>query len=103
MIENLFIDPRPDLIQDSNLWTKLFKLIPELENKNAASLLQKRLWTMRCFGAMLKPTVNGLKFEPIVGPGCTWEYEIDFDNDKIKYLKPYTAEISWLLKKVIEP
>lgn len=103
MIEYLFIDPRPELIQDTNLWTKLFGIIPGLENKEAAAILQKRLWAIRCFGVMLNPTVNGLKFEPIVGPDCAWEHEIDFEEVKIKYLKPYVAEITWLLKKVIEP
>lgn len=99
----LFIDPRPELIQDTNLWTKLFNLIPELENKQAAAALQKHLWAIRCFGVMLNPTGNGLKFEPIVGLDCAWEHEIDFEEVKIKYLKPYVAEITCLLKKVIEP
>lgn len=102
-LQYLFMDPRPELIQDTNLWTKLFGLIPELENKGIVALLQRRLWTMRCFGVMLKPTAKGLKFEPIVGPECTWEYEIDFEEAKIKYLKQYVTEITWLLKKVMEP
>jgi hypothetical protein len=102
-LQYLFTDPRPELIQDTNLWTKLFSLIPELENKQATAALQKHLWAIRCFGVMLKPAVNGLRFEPIVGPDCAWEYEVDFEEMKIKYLKPYVTEITWLLKKVMEP
>jgi hypothetical protein len=99
---NLFVDPRPDLIQDTNLWTKLFRLIPELENKEAAVMLQKHLWAIRCFGVVLKQSPKGLKFEPIVGPECAWEYEVDFEEVKIKYLKPYVTEISWMLKRLNE-
>lgn len=96
----LLSDPRPDIEQDSNLWTKLFRLIPKLDDKEKAELLHKRLWTIRALGTMLKQTREGLKFIPIVGEKCNWIYEIDFEEAKHIYLKPYAAEISELLRKV---
>lgn len=100
---DLLIDPRPELTHDTNNWKRLLRLIPELSDKGVAELLQRRLWTLRSLGVILKPTRDGLKFIPLIGPECSWEYEIDFEDLKVKYLKPYAAEIKYLLERVLEP
>jgi hypothetical protein len=101
-MDYIYSDPRPEIIQDSNLWKKLLRLIPTLEDKDIAGILQKRLWTLRSAGTMLKPTSDGgLKFVPIIRQGSDWENEDFFKEMAKKHLKPYAKEINYLLGKVM--
>lgn len=101
-MEYLFSDPRPDLSEDSDKWTRLFKLIPALPDRNIAELLLKRLWTLRGMGVEIKSTTSGLKLIPLIGPNYSWENEKEFEELKMQYLRPYAAEIKELLRRVNE-
>ncbi|KIL35198.1 hypothetical protein SD71_16015 [Cohnella kolymensis] len=95
----IFEDPRPEL-PDSPLWKKLLRTIPTLKNKETAELLQRRLWTLRSVGTFLKAYSGGLRFVPIIGPTGAFDYDVEFDEMKRKYLAPYATEIAELLRKV---
>jgi hypothetical protein len=101
-LDYLFTDPRPDFTQDSVTWNRLLELIPSLDDKHIAQLLQKRLWTLRSAGVMLKPNGSGgLKFVAAIGNRCDFASEAEFEEIKKKYLSPYANEISELLRKVL--
>lgn len=102
MVE-LFTDPRPELIKDSNHWKKLLRLIPTLEDKKIAEVLQKRLWSLRNGGAILKLYRDGLKFEIVINERSAWDTQEEFTTMKKQYLTPYAAEIKYILGKVMEP
>jgi hypothetical protein len=99
-VYSLQIDPRPHLIEDSHLWVQLFHLIPDLEDKQIADLLQKRLWTLRCFGMLIKRSHTHYYFEPILEPEGVWDSVEYYKEIKLKYLAPYAKEIQELLGKL---
>lgn len=98
----LFHDPRPEIIQDTNLWNRLLRLNPKHPDTKVAYELQTLLWTLRSSGTMLKFDGTGLKFVPIIGEGNYWESEAEFEDMKRRYLGPYAKEIAGLLRRVMQ-
>ena len=98
-IDFLFSDPRPEL-PDTKHWKKLLRLIPLLKNRETAELLQRRLWTLRSAGTLLKPYSGGLRFVPMIGQTGAFDNDVEFEEMKRKYLAPYATEIAELLRKV---
>lgn len=92
----LFYDDRPEL-PDTELWNRLLKIIHKLEDRKTAELLQKRLWTMRSIGTMIRRTHLGSRFEPIIHEHSGWDSVEFFNELKKQYLLPYEKEIKWLL------
>lgn len=95
-IEDLFIDPHPEL-PDTKYYSILLKTICKLEHETYI-ILQKRLWSMRDSGMMLSRESDGFKF--VMSPNSAFEDEQFFKEMKTKYLAPYAKEISWLLKQI---
>lgn len=103
-MDDLFSDPRPEIIQDSGIWTKLLRLIPKvIEPEDKADLLIKRLWTARSIGTLIRPSDKGLKLVPLLDERGAWGEQAVFDEIAGKYLKEYATEINLLLRKVVEP
>jgi hypothetical protein len=98
-ISFLFDDPRPTL-PDTNLWQKLLRAIPSLEDQLSSEKLQRRLWTMRSIGVALRYQDSVWRFVAILDQTGGYETEKEFEDDKKKYLAPYAAEIAELLRKV---
>jgi len=95
----LLIDPRPNL-PDTNLWVKLLRAIPSLENRDTAEKLHKRIWTLRSIGVSLKYIGGVWRFVPILDDTGGYKSEKEFEEDKKLFLTPFAAEISDLLRKV---
>lgn len=68
-------DPRPDLAEDSELWTRLLALAGRTELGGA-------LHGFRCQGARLTVSMTGAHIEP----GDGWESRRAFDADRRKWL-----------------
>jgi hypothetical protein len=96
----LYKDPYPKLIQDTHLWVKLFRSTAYIEDRKLAIELLIRLNDMRAAGTLLKPSVNGLRFVPLIYPDGWYDSVEFFEEIKIKYLKPYATEIRRLLDRV---
>jgi hypothetical protein len=95
-------DPRPEIVQDTNLWNKLFRLIDNMNDRDKAMKLSARLWTVRSAGTLLRPSTDGLKFVPLLDDRGAWEDQAFFDEIKKKYLAPYKDDIEHLLKAVMK-
>ncbi|WP_135552058.1 hypothetical protein [Paenibacillus cymbidii] len=94
----LWDDPRPDL-RDSPLWQRLFRLIPNLEYRRKCDL-HIALWTLRCFGVMIRQTHNLTEFIVDTGPDREWVTTDDFKRDKHRYLEEHRESVSQLLRQL---
>ena len=90
-------DPRPDLISDSKLWTRLLQLAKK-EDPNLAGALHG----MRCEGTRIKKGLRGYALRPDIEPAgnSAWISKREYDREKEKYLRPYQQEIIRLLEKL---
>ena len=82
-------DPRPDLVEDSDLWSRLLALAVEV-NVDLA-------WTLngfRCFGARLEDRGATVR---IVAGDCE-----DYDALRDQWLLPYRRTLTALLQRVTE-
>lgn len=102
----LTVDPRPDLAEDSTLWSLVLSVACETNPQLAANL-----HGFRCIGTRLKRNRRwGLVMEPILpGPGTglgtdaeitDWQDRDDYKAMSQKYLRPYHKELLELFKKI---
>ncbi len=97
-IENLILkitDPRPDLIEDSELWTRLLELASERDKDLAGTL-----HGFRCQGTRLKRGRTSYVLRPDIDPVRAWPRQEEYEKERDKWLKPYTKEIAALLKSL---
>jgi hypothetical protein len=87
---DLIEDPRPDLTEDSELWTRFLNLCYDLK-------LFRNLITFREIGTRISKTSKGYEFIPEVGPNA-WESAEFFQEIKVKCLAPYRNELVIMLK-----
>lgn len=100
-VSELFSDPRPDLAVDTALWTRLLRLVPQLDAPISTRYeLQRRLWTIRSAGTLLRPSTSGLRFVPLIDPDGAWINQSEFDDMKKKHLSPHALHIRTLLNQL---
>lgn len=96
-------DPRPDLADDTQLWTQVFVLAMALDckAKRKSNPLFGALHGMRCAGTRLvKSEKTGrLVFRPLVGSGG-WGSEADYKEAAAKYLRPFDRDMKQLLEQL---
>jgi hypothetical protein len=83
-------DPRPELAEDSELWTRFLSLCYDLR-------LLRNLITFREMGARITKTTRGYEFIPEVGPDA-WDSAEFFQEIKVKCLAPYRDELVIMLR-----
>lgn len=104
--KSVIFDPRPDLAEDSTLWSLVLSVACEINPQLAANL-----HGFRCIGTRLKRNKKwGLVMEPILpGPGAgsgtdaeitDWQDRDDYKAMSQKYLRPYHKELLELFKKI---
>lgn len=96
--EDLIADPRPDLKEDSELWTAILK------NAARSNLeLYGILHGFRCMGTRLKHNSKGnVVLRPDIDPtgARAWASQQEYDQAKNRYLVPHHAEITELLSEL---
>ena len=92
------IDPRPDLAEDSEKWTKLLQLAMNKHGEELAGILHG----FRCGGTRLKRGRNGYVLRPDVDPTGTlaWPSMEEYEAMRDKYLTPCREEVTKLLKEL---
>lgn len=88
-------DPRPDLTEDSELWTRLLKLAAR-ENSDLAALLH----AFRCLGTRIRQGRSGYVLRPDVDPIWAWPSREEYEKERDRWLKPHAEEIASLLKRL---
>lgn len=98
------IDPRPDLIDDSQKWTILLKMALELDGDLCGALNG-----IRCGGTRIRPGRTGSGdirwiLRPDIDPSGrrAWETQTDYEEARDKYLKPHFEEVTGLLQKLAD-
>ena len=84
----MFNDPRPDLERDSNLW-ELFISITYLADEQLAYILHG----FRCGGARLLKSNNGYVMRPEFNHNSLWDNQVEYEQDRKKFLMPYAEKI----------
>jgi len=94
--EKAMADPRPDLEEDSELWTR-FLLLAELFH---SSQLAGILHGFRCAGTRIKRGRKGYVLRPDIDPSgkTAWKSREDYERDRDKWLKPHVEKIAELLQ-----
>lgn len=92
---NPFLDPRPDLEEDSELWARLLHLA-EKKKSELAGILHG----FRCQGTRLKRGRTSYVLRPDIDPVRAWPRQEEYEKERDKWLKPYTKEIAALLKSL---
>ena len=94
------VDPRPDLVDDSEKWGALLKMALELD-----AVLCGVLNGMRCGGTRIRPARTGSGemrwiLRPDFDPSgrLAWQTQADYEEARDKYLKPQLEEVSRLLQ-----
>jgi hypothetical protein len=87
-------DPRPDLTEDSHLWTALLELTDEYDEE-----LSSILNGFRCGGTRLKFGDSRWVLRPDVGPGG-WRSLDEYNEAKEKYLKDWFGVLLALLDEL---
>jgi len=97
----LTVDPRPDLAEDSALWSLLLNVAHEINPQLAGNL-----HGFRCSGTRLKRNKRwGLVMEPIlpdagISSSVTgWRDRDDYKAMAQKYLQPYHGELLQLFER----
>jgi len=91
------MDPRPDLVEDSELWTKLLQLA-EAKNPDLAEILN----VFRCMGTRVRQGEKGYILRPDIDAtgSQAWTSLEEYGQDKNKWLKPRAREIKELLQSL---
>lgn len=92
-------DPRPDLADDSALWTRLLGLAHPLDGDDPQGLFGALLG-FRCCGARLE--WDGEKYLVRPTPGGSWANESAFQFDREKWLVPHAVALVRLLRALAE-
>ena len=92
------VDPRPDLNDDSAIWTELLKLAMSRHGEELAGILHG----FRCGGTRIKRGRNGYVLRPDVDPTGTvaWPSVEEYEAMRDKYLAPWREQVTELLKEV---
>lgn len=88
-------DPRPDLINDSELWTKFLMIIKSMNEQLAFTL-----HGFRCAGARLIKQPSGYVIRPEFNKHSLWDNQAEYDGYKQKFLVKYSEEIIEGLNKL---
>jgi hypothetical protein len=87
-------DPRPDLVEDSTLWTALLARTYDQDGSDPAGVFGA-LRAARCCGARLVQGVRGLRIEP-----GDWDGDAGWPAEREWLLVPHTTGIKRLLTGV---
>ncbi len=88
------IDPRPDLEEDSALWTKLLTSALSLNVE-----LTQVLHAMRGGGTMLLKQGDRYVIKPLIDSKTGWDSLQDYEEIRDKYMLPHKDHIVQLLKE----
>ncbi len=88
-------DPRPDLTNDTELWTT-FLMIAMLVDEQLAHILHG----FRCAGARLIKTNAGYVLRPEFNKDSLWDNQGEYDQDKKQYLVKYADKIIDILNRL---
>lgn len=100
------IDPRPDLSEDSELWSELLTIAnsfhPNEKEKNKKFCLV--LHGMRCGGTRLRQGKNGWVLRPDIDPTgrVAWISQEEYEYFRDKYLKEWMIWLKFSLKRLDE-
>lgn len=89
-----YIDPRPDLESDSELWVQLIAAADQVNPR-----LAKNLQDMRNWGTRVKETPKGFVLRADTGE-LLWPDQGTYEIWRDRLLKPYTKQIGELLKSL---
>ena len=88
---NPTIDPRPDLAEDSGLWSYLLHRVEDPWFWNG----------LRCVGFRLIQNQRGLILSPTIGnAGTGFETEKDYLDFRVQWLLPRKQEVTDTLRKI---
>jgi hypothetical protein len=88
-------DPRPDLTNDTELWTT-FLMIAMLVEEQLAHILHG----FRCAGARLIKTNAGYVMRSEFNKNSLWDNQGEYDQDKKQYLVKYADKIIECLNRL---
>ena len=88
-------DPRPDLVEDSELWTRFLQLAED-ENKQLTGILHG----FRCQGTRIVLGRSGYVLRPELDPDKGWKNRQEYEKERDKWLMPHIDVIAELLKKL---
>ena len=89
------VDPRPDLVEDSELWTRFLHLAED-ENKKLTGALHG----FRCQGTRIVQGKKGYLLRPELDPSKGWKSRQEYEKERDKWLMPHIDVIAELLKKL---
>lgn len=89
-------DPRPDLQEDHQLWTRLLTLAMKKHGEELAGVLHG----FRCGGTRLRQGKHGYVLRPDIDPTgrVAWMSMAEYEEIRDKYLAPWREEVIALLK-----
>lgn len=90
-------DPRPDLSEDSENWTRFLNLV-----KSKNEMLAGTLYGFRCCGLRLYREKIGYVLKPEFNNIDGWKDKTEYEKDKEKWLLPHKTELIDLLNKFEE-
>lgn len=89
-------DPRPDLMEDSELWKKFLQLAQETN-----PILAGTLHGFRCQGTRIVRGKNGYMLRPELNPSKDgWSSRQEYERERDVWLLPHLKEIADLLKRL---
>lgn len=89
------LDPRPDLEEDSRLWNELLS-----KAASYGSQLQGILDGFRCAGTRIVRLSSGsYALRPEISETC-WESKKRYEEEKQKWLVPYSKELVKMLREI---
>ena len=88
-------DPRPDLISDTELWTKFLIIVKSVDEQLAFTL-----HGLRCAGARLIKQPTGYVIRPEFNKNSLWETQAEYEEYKKVFLISHTNKIIECLNKL---
>lgn len=85
-------DPRPDLTNDTELWTTLLMMAMIVDEQ-----LAYILHGFRCAGLRLYKIRVGYVMRPEFNKDSLWQNQVEYDADRTKWLMKYQQQIIELL------
>ena len=95
-------DPRPDLREDHHLWKRFLKLAANMPEEKEADELTSVLNGMRCGGTLLVQGKTGYVLRPLIDPEKGWLTQVDYEELRVKFLKPHFERVKGVLRLVSE-
>lgn len=98
-LDQVSMDPRPDLKEDHLLWSRLLDQANGLDEELAGVL-----HGLRCGGTRIKKVKGRYMLRPDIDPSgrVAWGRAEDYEELRNKYLKPYAQEVIQLLAQLKE-